>query len=368
MAKRYNVIKTKDDTITNISISITNDFSLFRYRPVNEYSLNALIYNELWSSRPDTFNDPYDTSFVINEINLIDYALSKLDKFFFLNYAKQNNIDSTDLKKIAREFITNLYSKNLNTYKKLYMVVCFSEDVFNEAMWAHYANNGKGFAIEYNYNDIYKLRNDFCNYFVNLSNSLINDFDFLKDYYNNLDFNSLNQFQASKVYYKNKKYDGTELLKMAIDAYVLSLSQSNLTLLDLMKFYKEAGINIFDDETNKIMSDTVVYTKNKIWEYENEWRLLLPNPIIEFTDYNRMYYNVGFIYPKAVYIGEFISNPNKIVIYNHCYINGIKLYEMYSDLNNKNYKLNKKEISNEQMKSFLDNVGKLYIPLLMSKS
>ena len=48
-----------------------------------------------------------------------------------------------------------LVSNDTIQQQKTTVSACFTEKIDNEIMWAHYANNAKGFALEYDY---HKLR------------------------------------------------------------------------------------------------------------------------------------------------------------------------------------------------------------------
>jgi len=97
---------------------------LYQYRPINEYTQKILTHNELFFNSPDNFNDPYDTYFDIEGINITS--------------KKKDNM--------------------LNAVREKTRICCFSRRCDNILMWSHYADKHKGLCIEfdtlYDSNDI----------------------------------------------------------------------------------------------------------------------------------------------------------------------------------------------------------------------
>lgn len=87
-----------------------------------------LINKQLWFADPETFNDPFDCR--------VDYK--------------------TALHKVIQEMQThqpidqNLISQRLDERIKKARVCCFSKTKKNQLMWAHYAEEHKGFCIGFN--------------------------------------------------------------------------------------------------------------------------------------------------------------------------------------------------------------------------
>jgi hypothetical protein len=357
MKKKYNLEIVKKSDVTEHHLSVQNDFTLFRYRPINKYTIEALVKNELWVARPDSFNDPYDTSFVVDTKKLIDHLLSKVDYDILQEYKKLRKLKTNSRRKIAESWIREIYSSNLENFKRIFLVGCFSEKIDNEVMWAHYADNATGFAIEYYYNDLKVLRDYHCDLVKAVSKDMVNQFEIFADIFGDIEDQDFSQYNIYKVIYTNHKYDATELLINAVDVSLGAIDNPNFSFLDILKQYKDAGMNLFSTENQKRMSDSIVFTKKKIWEYELEWRMLLPNMLIDVTKINNLHYKIeNSIYPKAIYLGEYIDLANKVILYNYCYTNGIILYQMYSKLQRKKYGLSYYEVDKKDMVNFLNKV------------
>ena len=87
------------------------------------YDVENLYQNVVWASPASSFNDPYDSRFLLSiEID----CKSELQKEHIIGF---------------NEFIQNLTE---HTY-----VSCFSENETSLCMWSYYANNHRGFCVEY---------------------------------------------------------------------------------------------------------------------------------------------------------------------------------------------------------------------------
>lgn len=89
---------------------------LFKFYDTNLLSIASLHENYFWLANPKDFNDPFDCN-----INLVDHE------------------NETDLKKhpdVKRNNIPDIG------------ITCFTEEINEPLMWAHYANNYYGFVLE----------------------------------------------------------------------------------------------------------------------------------------------------------------------------------------------------------------------------
>ena len=95
---------------------ITFPKKLYKFYPLNHFSLDTLFRRYFYLAKPGTFNDPFDCN-----INL----LKNIKGSEIMQTVQRNNI------------------KNVG-------ICCLSETLDNHLMWAHYTNNYEGFAIEFN--------------------------------------------------------------------------------------------------------------------------------------------------------------------------------------------------------------------------
>ena len=149
-------------------------------------------------------------------------------------------------------------------------IACFSEKYDINPMWAHYADNHKGVCIEYNFWED-KLLRDIC----------------------------------FPVYYVDKAYN-------------------NYICLKILKEFKAK---------NRLISQLFL-KKGKYWNYEKEWRIVIPNNFksdkLNFRWKNRKRY-LEFLKPKSVYLGYNINNDDKKYMKSLCRDYDIKIYQMIKD-------------------------------------
>jgi hypothetical protein len=130
--------------------------NLYKYRACNEKSLSILINKEIWVSRPDSFNDPFDCQFCLNDkISTKDYTEYMVEMGKQANWLTEQIFDHIgrhlingriipeELERIKKSF-ENVRKRQMN-----YGVFTLSESNSNILMWSHYADNHMGFCIEF---------------------------------------------------------------------------------------------------------------------------------------------------------------------------------------------------------------------------
>ena len=194
-----------------------------------------------------------------------------------------------DVSEEEKEIIKSEYKKmEIKKYKigwdkvkETVSIACFSEKYDINPMWAHYADNHKGICVEYNFWED-KLLRDIC----------------------------------FPVYYVDKAYN-------------------NYICLKILKEFKAK---------NRLISQLFL-KKGKSWNYEKEWRIVIPNNFkstkINFRWKNRKRY-LQFLKPKSVYLGYNIDNDDKKYMKAMCRDYDIKIFQMIKD--DKGYNLKAKPI------------------------
>lgn len=224
---------------------------LYRYRVLNDLSIANLKNDTVWCSNADDFNDPYDSSicFAFDKEFLNDALIEGIetqiqkDLFKYLSVDDLRKIKSVDdpsktlirilaakddtiteamedmICKICNDFTKNevkeMNMKFNEVLKKGYKICSFSENIESLFMWSHYADEHKGFAIEYDFSalPVTDLR---C------------------------------RFLWPVIYSEN--------------------------LFDASKFFKEAKYN---KNFNNLFGIIAAIHKAKEWQYEKEWRLVV---------------------------------------------------------------------------------------------
>ena len=103
---------------------------LYKYRSGSSWDFDALENNKLWMANATLMDDPYDSKFLLTDKfrAQIEYVVNNVEHFRKTKYQIHLQDDA-----IQREcFLCSLSE------------ICDSND-----MWARYANNEKGFCIQY---------------------------------------------------------------------------------------------------------------------------------------------------------------------------------------------------------------------------
>lgn len=214
--------------------------SLFRFRPVTEGSLDELENNFMYFSSADYYDDPFDTFMKTDIPALLELAESIKNnpaKIFSIIKNRFPEFDKKALKKdtlklsptlpSADDIIKLRQNMQIDTYS-----VCFCESVRNESSWMKYADNHKGFVLEYEFSD-----------------------DFVEELWN-YEVLSANLFP---IYYSDKKFDATDY---AAHEILLFLTRPTPAL------YNELRRFLCWENTKLSL------IKNKCHKYDKEWRLI----------------------------------------------------------------------------------------------
>ena len=128
--------------IDNVSY---DGFEYFSFRKFSDFALDDIKNNTICLAHPSTFNDPMDTILFKWNQYLIDNAEDEIEKRLRLLYQKV--YDHIKVRCLVR---TDPLPRN-GSYREAVPVTKKQkiEDV-NPLMWAHYADNHKGFCIKYN--------------------------------------------------------------------------------------------------------------------------------------------------------------------------------------------------------------------------
>ena len=264
----------------------TTIYSMFKGK---SYDYKTIREGEIFLSYPKCFNDPFDCAIFIDKkaferefliIKLGADLVAKIhfddimEKMHFYEQCKQfvPNVPLPEDFAIFDTFQTSnlrlecdeLYKKYveaLNDIKNEYGVACFTTNKpeNNMVMWAHYANNYKGFCCEFEI-DFYNIGHE---------HDTKNTYRFAP-YFSNVDYD---------IFSKNNFIDVLKLL---------SCKPDDLKFDTYVREFIEASF----------------YKKHKQWEYENEYRLVINknNNSFEKTLETPVGFRIKFPYLSKVYI------------------------------------------------------------------
>lgn len=296
--------------------------SLYKFYTTTAENILDIKFKRLWLSHPSTFNDPYDCSIGYNEdefekkqildeirknhlmgtsgndIIMVDeyfeiqnscvngeeyyfYSKKKGYSDVIYNIQKRKSKELQDkiseyrkrAKEMAKQKIENIRKTNIRiacflAEKKhgIYYVNSTNNECLSKIqMWSHYANNHKGFCVEY---DISAIKKD-----INLNYTIT---DFFKDP-------------------EKEKYLEERLLvitKGCLLPVIYTSQRVNIPYTKLKKYELDKREGII-----KLLYNAYI-TKSTIWSYENEWRLVIDDKIAKY--YNN---KIPFPYIKKIYLG-----------------------------------------------------------------
>ncbi len=166
---------TERDMLPKLLFPLTNYMKnhrpkkLFHLRGKAQKCIDALSKDEIYLTRADFFNDPYDCMLyfdeaaVLNEVKseiTVENLLATLPPSFEVSADEDADKAYRDFAALVlshrgeflKEVSSILPSVNIMLQRSMH-VACFTEDKTSPVMWAHYASNHEGFALEYQFRD-----------------------------------------------------------------------------------------------------------------------------------------------------------------------------------------------------------------------
>lgn len=123
---------------------------IYKYRSIDEPSLDALRNNYLWFSNLDDFNDPFEGRLKYPK------RYTQEEIYNYLTSISSNSHSKAEIEKRAMDLYNNpdelktIISTAISEQKKETKICCFSRDNCNLLMWPHYASAHKGVCLEFN--------------------------------------------------------------------------------------------------------------------------------------------------------------------------------------------------------------------------
>ena len=327
---RDKLIKLRDWLLSNVPSK------LYRFRSPSEHSFDALVSDQIWGSRIDTFNDPFE-----NEPCYDWDTLSKwLDTEFYcpagsalerLKQAQQGSVPEDVLRWMQQGGADNAigmlkgidpddsaivyyfrlfqlailkqvpglipglpeeFFKNVLLARQQRYAACFSEEFKATLMWAHYARCHEGFCIEYDFKKYLKGCEENCGNILGCHNIMLN-------------------LTLAPVHYSGSRFDATNFLKTI--------------------FQQELGtrlnVSLPPYHADVLFMTKALLVKSEDWSYEKEWRLISPpeNESKEEPPRSKLLTRTP---PTAVYIGARASSETEEKLEYICNLKHIPCYKM----------------------------------------
>ena len=295
---------------------------IYRFRPISNNSLDALRRNLLIFSSADYYDDPFDS------YSFVNWEEIRKSKHILENQISSNSLNITlaSMLNMPVDMVENFFSsqspdKWLETLTNLIngirqfiqanqFSICFTEEELNETLWMKYADNHKGFVLEYSTTDDSAFlcgKSEICNNCISAK---------LK-------------YPLYPIYYSDKKYNATEYVKaVAFQKAYERIPQEILSQLNL-------SLPNMTWEREKIE-----LIKKKCHMYDKEWRILLPNryDLSNMKERPKIFWR-----PSSVTIGlrTGITEQNLII----ALAREAGIPKIYKCIINENDELDKKEIT-----------------------
>lgn len=290
-----------------------NKECLYRYRSVDDKSIQALIDDKLFFSTPAYFNDPYDNLIFADSKKIVSQIIGSINSGMddYIEKCKKNGLAGASIadalwnNKTSREIMLNdrvdmIYAAldairtNLKKHTK---IICFSEVMDSMLMWSHYASYHKGFILVYDKESIENARryNKKCEE-INRKTKLVS------------------------VKYVKKQTDMTEAC----------LSYVRHNMFDNMGDIEQVDASFSPTDIRKIISEKAIE-----WSYEKEWRLVPRVPSIEIES------DLCFIKcrPLAVIVGSQCQGEEREQLIRICKNKNIPIYGIYLSESSADFKL-----------------------------
>lgn len=295
---------------------------LYRLRNGSPESIEAFSKDEVYLSRADYFNDPYDCMLYFDEDALLKSIKAELTEENMREYLShfEQTLAPSERPGFSEKWLPYMLSKrdafveevshilpsvNINLQQNM-EVACFTEDVTSPIMWSHYAETHAGFAIEY------QFRPDmFWPHPYSVP-------DVTYDWYG---WRSL-----LPVLYSDQRRDGSALANW----------------YGLCKMTDQIGMRGGkEDDMSILLPDSLRKTKLGLhkasaWQYEMEWRLIFS---IEWPDKLKKG-TMHIEHPaSAVYLGCNTETSVKKKLISIAKRKSIPAFQMYIDYSSREYKL-----------------------------
>lgn len=297
--------------------------SLFKFYSPTAENIIDIKKQRLWLSHPKSFNDPFDchtgydaTSYEklsllehIRKVGFVDEVnckhgfteiefnriynstteyiwgwSNKREEYWSVIYKvsdKKSEKFQSELYRLRAKFRNEVEEKISKLRDVNIRVACFSELTSNNfpprnndfehmtQMWSHYAENHKGFCVEYDMSTI------------NPRNLLPLKHSYSKD--------------NEEAFFAER----TMLLTVAgLFPVIYTASRVNIPKTKLKKLKFDANNNInHDNEIDSLLYKTFIVKSSK-WNYEREWRIIIDGDICQFFD-NK----IPFPYVKKIFLG-----------------------------------------------------------------
>jgi hypothetical protein len=265
---------------------------LYKYRPDNRHTLDIIKHQELYFSFAEEFNDPFDSRVVVAHFSGDEIQWrANAERFDIPENLKREAMKALESLKFNSEKLREAYEKH---EFRTFIVHCMSEIRDNILMWGHYTNCHRGVCLGF---ETSTHRNTLC----------------------------------------------IQMNDPRLDAFLEGTYVNFLPVLEV-KYQCEypEPYDIFEGRTDDLIG--FLTTKGKDWKYEQERRLILP-----YAEINTRVLHYDRSALKEVILGRNMTDifKNDIIslLRSEYKAKGLKVDVFQSELDDREYKLNMKQIN-----------------------
>ena len=318
---------------------------LYRLRQCNENSISAFYKDELWFSNGSLMNDDFDARLfydkkmisewlnfaiaedgslkVVENLLNMDEVPPQLMSVFpnaenLFNLLKNMSRDNIIL--ISNQIINSISGniddglKNITDHvQRMTKFACFTEKIYSDMMWGHYANNATGFALEYKFdNNVITYKNAGDQRYTIWGNLF-------------------------PILYDNQRMDTTAYAIYLFQVYFLK------NVMQINGFpHTDQFVNMILPCPDEFMVTKLAIKKSNDWKPEKEWRMFYTtnNSLGASEECSRVIHK-----PSAVYLGRKISDINKKILLDIANEKGIPAFIMGFNENSRSYRLRSYKIN-----------------------
>lgn len=308
-----------ENGLSNVPIDVSLDakrpnltFTLKKFYAPTIENISDVSNQLIWLADPLMFNDPHDCELGIGkdfdlyvlEQMAQDVSLFTSEELSIISKARRRRqdiycpsiypiINSDNRLKLLQDKCYNLRKEIYNYLSLLksskYRIACFVQDwgnsyEYDDLMWAHYAQSHRGFCVEYDVEGIF-------------------------------DFTKFHEYSLFYVDYLNRLYNGSlsieQQKQIFINGFFPVVYSSKRQMISSGYAYR-IGIG---KNTSKIKNDIEIkflrslITKDLIWKYEREWRLIVCDELVKNINYK-----IPFPFAKTIIPGRCASRELKLLL------------------------------------------------------
>lgn len=220
--------------------------SLYKYRGFNEFSLQSLIDEMAWFSKPGLFNDPFDCGVYVDSRKMEESINTvKTNSYKAIGQSIEDIPEQAfEIKRKDKEAFELFRKGTYEAIQKLgiYSLSSIKTDIL---MWGHYADSHKGFCIEYerSFDNFLGLEAEPVVYKKKIPSLSAKDFDKESDSYLKLILTKSRHWSYEKEW-RILRIEGNRSYKFPckIRSIIFGLKMSRRNRLTIRKIFKNRNI------------------------------------------------------------------------------------------------------------------------------